>query len=255
MKSILLGIGLTSAGFVHAATIAFQSPVTSISDTSPLDAPLSFAGASLVQAVNFGSGTGSGAQSVVTANQTINFTAGTTTANALSGTATELFNTGVQGGVLLSPTTTGNTQFDNVLESDGWHSQTTDATRPLTLQIGGLTIGQTYVISIFSADARVASAGRTQQYFDTFSGGIFSGGSSASFSENTNTMVLGTFTADAATQSIFIHATDSVGTNDDTTVSGFTLYSVAAVPEPASGLLVVGVLGALILRRRKMAIL
>jgi hypothetical protein len=235
--------------FGVAATITFDTPVTSLSDTTSLDTPLSFAGATLVQAVNFGSGTGSGAQTVVTAQQTIAFTAGTISANAVSGTATTLFNSGAQGGVTLSPTTTGNTQFDNVLKSDGWHSQTTDATRPLTLQIGSLTIGQTYAVTLLSADARQAD--RFQQYFDTFSGGTFSGGSSASFNENTNTSVMGTFVADATTQLIYIHATDVVG-NADTTLSGFTLYSISAIPEPSTYAALAGVLtlGAAIIRRR-----
>ncbi len=243
---------LPALGF--AATITFDTPVTGVTGTTVLDTPLSFSGATLVQAVNFGSGAGSGAQTVVTASQTIAFTAGTISGNAVSGTATTLFNSGAQGGVLLSPATTGNTQFDNVLKSDGWHSQATDATRPLTLQIGGLTIGQSYVITLLSADGRASSAGRTQQYFDTFSGGVFSGGSSASFSQNTNGSVTGTFIADAATQHIFIRATDAIG-NADTTLSGFTLYSVAAIPEPASfasvaGLLALGAVGLRRSRRR-----
>ncbi len=244
----------TAAG-LNAATITFYSPVTGLNDTSSLDTPLSFSEATLVQAVNFGSGAGSGAQSVVTSSQTVAFTAGTISGNAVSGTATTLFNSGAQGGVLLSPTTTGNTQFDNVLKSDGWHSQNTDATRPLTLQIGNLTIGQTYVVTLFSADARVASAGRTQQYFDTFLDGVFSGGSSSSFSQNLNTSVMGTFVADATTQRVFIHATDAVGANDDTTLSGFTLYSVAAIPEPSSFAALAGLagLGFAASRRRRAA--
>jgi hypothetical protein len=252
VKTVLFGFTLAIASGAHAATITFQTPVTSISDTSVLDTPLSFTNATLVQAFNFGSGAGSGAQTVVTASQTINFAAGTTSTAAPSGTNTTLFQVGVQGGVLLSPTTTGNTEFDNVLKSDGWHNTNTDAT-PIVLQIGGLTIGQSYVISIFSADGRVASADRTQQYWDTFSGGVFSGNSSDSFSENTNAAVIATFTADATTQSIYVKATDAIG-NADTTISGFTLYSIAAVPEPQTcalaGIAFFGML--LVFRRRRM---
>jgi hypothetical protein len=253
VRTALFGVALTIAGGAHAATITFQTPVTSISDTSVLDTPLSFTNATLVQAFNFGSGTGSGAQTVTTASQTINFAAGTTSTLAPSGTSTTLFQVGTQGGILLSPATTGNTQFDNVLMSDGWHNTNTDAT-PIVLQIGGLTIGQSYVVTIFSADGRASSAGRTQQYWDTFSGGVFSGNSSDSFSQNTNAAVLATFTADATTQSIYVKATDSAGTADDTTISGFTLYSIAAVPEPQTcalaGIAFFGML--LVFRRRRM---
>jgi hypothetical protein len=250
VKTALFGFALAIAGGAHAATITFQTAVTSISNTSVLDTPLSFTDAALVQAFNFGSAAGSGAQTVVTAQQTINFAAGTTSTGAPTGTNTTLFQVGVQGGVLLSPTTTGNTEFDNVLKSDGWHNTNTDAT-PIVLQIGGLTIGQTYVVSIFSADGRATSADRTQQYWDTFSGGVFSGNSSDSFSENTNAAVLGTFTADATTQSIYVKATDVVG-NADTTISGFTLYSIAAVPEPRTCALAgIALFGALLVFRRR----
>jgi hypothetical protein len=248
-KAAAFGLGLLVAGYSHAATLTFQTPVTSLSDTSVLDIPLSLTDATLVQAFNFGSGTGSGAQSVVTGSQTIDFLAGTTSAAAPSGSATTLFQVGTQGGVLLSPATTGNTQFDNVLMSDGWHNTPDDGT-PIVLQLGGLTIGQSYVISIFSADGRAGSADRTQQYWDTFSGGVFSGNSSDSFSENTNTAVLATFTADATTQSIYVQATDVVG-NADTTISGFTLYSYTAVPEPTTYALLLGGVGVVALARRR----
>jgi hypothetical protein len=63
---------------------------------------------------------------------------------------------------------------------------------------------------------------------------------------------MGIFMADATTQRIYIHATDAVGTNDDTTLSGFTLYSYTAIPEPSTYAALAGViaLGAVALRRR-----
>lgn len=229
-----LSTSLITLASAQAATIAFDAPFLIINDTALDVVPLTYPGATIAQAVNFGSGAGSGAQSVVTGGaQTVNFTAGTTSGAAASGTATTLFQVGTQGGVLLSPTTTGDTQFDNVLKSDGWASTGNNAT-PITLQIGGLTIGQTYVVSLFSADGR--STDRAQQYFDTFSAGTFSGGSSSAFSQNPSTMVTGTFTADAGFQRIYIQETDGVG-GDDTTLSAFTLY---AIPEPSSALLVAG---------------
>ncbi len=49
-------------------------------------------------------------------------------------------------------------------------------------------------------------------------------------------MTIATFTADAVYQDIFIQETDAIG-NDDTNLSGFTLY---AIPEPSIALLLTG---------------
>ena len=242
-----LAVSLMTAACAQAATITFQTPVT-ITDDTVLDAPLSYAGATLVQSVTYG-GT---AQSVATTGgQTINFALGAVdggTDMPGSSTTTILYNVGTQSSSALFPGTTGDTAFDAVLRSDGWHNNASDAVRPAALRLGGLTIGTTYVVSLFTADARAGSAGRAQQYYDTFSGGVFSGGSSASISQNPAIMVMGTFTASAAVQDIFIMESDAVG-NDDTHLAGFTLYSI---PEPSSALLIAGagLLGGLRRRRR-----
>ena len=105
----------------------------------------------------------------------------------------------------------------------------------------------TYLVSLFSVDQRAGSAGRSQAYWDTFSAGVFSGGTSGSFSENTPIMTMFTFTADANFQDIFIEETDNIG-NADTNLSAFTLY---AVPEPSSTALAAGAAMLALLRRRR----
>ena len=80
-----------------------------------------------------------------------------------------------------------------------------------------------------------------------FSGGAFSGGTSGSFSQNTPTMTMFTFTADAEFQDIFIEETDDLG-NADTNLAAFTLY---AIPEPSSAALVGGMGLLALLRRRR----
>lgn len=248
MKSSLALLAATTLG-ANAATISFVSNTT-ITDDTALDAPLVLhPTATLAQAVNYGSG----AQTVnTTGGQTIIFTSGgvTATANmpAPASSITTVYNAGTQAASanLLQPGTTGDTQFDAVLDGGAWHNKTSDATQPMTLRIGSLTVGQTYLVSLFSVDQRAASAGRAQAYWDTFNGGVFSGGTSGGFSQNTPTMTMFTFTADADFQDIFIEETDNSG-NADTNLGAFTLY---AIPEPSSAALV-GSLGVLALLRRR----
>ena len=202
--------------------------------------------ATLAQAVTFG---GSAQTVATTGGQTISFTllatATSTDMPAAASGSTAMYNVGFQSNGALFAGTTGDTQFDAVLDSGAWHNNGSDATRPLTLRIGNLTVGQTYLVSLFSADAR--SSDRSQAYWDTFSGGTFSGGTSGSFSQNPGTMTMFTFTAGAGFQDIFVEETDNIG-NADTNLAAFTLY---AVPEPSSAVLVGGVGLLSLLRRRR----
>jgi hypothetical protein len=139
-----------------------------------------------------------------------------------------------------------------VLDGNGWHDDVSDATQPLTLRIGGLTIGTSYVISLFTSDDRAGdSTTRTQRYWDSFSSPTFSGGSSTSFPQFEPTMVMGTFTATATVQDIFVQETDGIG-NDDTHLSAFTLYSYT-IPEPGTFAMLLGGFGILTMLRRRRA--
>ncbi len=246
-----MAVGL-AAGSTQASTIITWQAPASVTSTSILDAiPTAYSGATLDQSVYYGSD--SSTYSVTTPKpQAISFTKGTWSGAAPSGSATELFYTGVQKltpGTGTSSPNTGNTSFDNVLENNGWASSA-HSSEPQTLQIGGLTIGDTYAVQLFAFDGRSSSSGRTEQYSDG------SGDLSASFSTYTNPKsVIGTFTATAATLDIPILQTTTGVSTWDTTVSAFTLYSVpASVPEPATlGLVAVGGLGLLTLRRRTRA--
>ena len=243
--------GLATAASQAATIITWQAPA-SVTSTSILDAiPTADSGATLDQSVYYGSD--STTYTVTTPKpQTISFTKGTWSGGAPSGSATELFYTGVQklvpGTGVLSPNT-GNASFDNVLENNGWASSA-HSSEPQTLQIGGLTVGDTYAVQLFAFDGRSSSSARAEQYSDP------SGDLSTSFSTYTNPKsVIGTFTATTATLDIPILQTTTGVTSWDTTISAFTLYSVpATVPEPATlGLLAVGSLGLLTLRRRTRA--
>ncbi len=232
---------------INAATISHISNTTITSD-AVLDQPLVlFPGATFEQAATFGGS----AQTVNTpGGQAITFALGATDNDenmpAAPSSSTTIYNGVGQGpNNALFPGTTGDTQFDTVLRTNAWHNDGSDAVQPLGLRVAGLTIGQDYVISLFSADARQAD--RDQAYWDTFSAGTFSGGTSGSFSQTSATMSMFTFTADAGFQDIFVQATDIVG-NADTHLAGFTLYSV---PEPTTSALAAGGLLLLGLRRRR----
>lgn len=238
---------LLAATAVHAraATLAFVSNSTVTSD-SALDAPLVLhPTATLAQAVTLG---GSAQTVATTGGQTISFALLSTATNAdmpaAASGSTAMYNAGFQSNGTLFAGTTGDTQFDAVLDSGAWHNNGSDAIRPLTLRIGNLIVGQTYLVSLFSADAR--SSDRSQAYWGAF-GGTFSGGTSGSFSQNPGTMTMFTFTADAAFQDIFVEETDNIG-NADTNLAAFTLY---AVPEPSGSALAAGAGMLLLLRRRR----
>lgn len=233
--------GMTSLAVIAAAFMAassYASPVTFqnsvvITDTSALDAPLVFSGATLSLAVNFGSG----AQSVSTiGGQTINFAAGTTSFSTPSGTVTTLFSAGGENNAGLCTLDTGSAAFNSVLQSQGWASSG-NSTIPATLRIGGLTLGTSYVVELLASDMRGGSVGRSERYNDV---ATYTGNQSDSFSTELPAYVLATFTADSSGfQDIFIEDTRAVHPPWDTSLAGFTLYT--AVPEPGTcALLLVG---------------
>ena len=219
-------------------SITWQSPST-VTRTAALDAiPGLYSGATLVQAVGWGD---PATETVVTTGgQTISYVVGANTFSAPSGTGTELFFTGTQSGSSLYNGTTGNTALNTVLESDGWAGSGT-GTEPQTVQIGGLTPGTLYAVQLLAVDTRGSSSARTEQYQDNPVSG--SGDDSASFSTTAATSVIGTFTANAVDEDIYLIQTTPGVTSWDTTVSAFTLY---AVPEPGTCALALGGLGMLL---------
>ena len=246
MKTAWLLASVMMVASTHAALITFSGPVSAM-NTSVLDTEW-LAGGTFVS----GSTYGSGAKSFTTAGgQNIVLDGGSLLGSVDMPAATPSGTSGAYNGTgqWANAYLVGSTdvlQWTDALKGNLYHNNASDATRPLTLHLAGLTIGQEYSVSLFSADARYTD--RTQAYASTFSEGTF-GGTSASFSQNPAYKVTGTFIADAVTQDIFIQETDGIG-NDDTTLSAYALY---AVPEPAT-LGLVGLFGAglFFVRRRLM---
>jgi hypothetical protein len=235
---VCLGTAVFTLASAHAATVVF-GPATSFSSASVLDTPYN-AGYTFVSAMNIGDV----AKTFNTPGGTsITFAAGTGAADlgdvnmpAGSNITTGYYNGNAQFNAGIFAGGTGITAFDDILRSNAWHTNASDSTRPLTLRLTGLTIGETYSFYLYSVDARAGSAGRAQAYWDGFSSPTFTGNTSGSFTQTSANVVQGTFTADATFQSVYIQETDGVG-NDDTHISAFTLY---AVPEPSSAFLLTG---------------
>lgn len=236
----LAGLAIIAATAIsaHAATVVFD-PATTFSSASVLDTPY-VAGYTYVSAMNVGDS----AKTFNTPGGTsITFAAGTGAADlgdtnmpTVASATTGYYNGSAQWNFGSFPGTTGITAFDDILRGNAWHTNSSDATQPLTLRLTGLTIGETYAVYLYSVDARAGSAGRAQAYWDGFSSPSFTGNTSGSFAQDSAQMVQGMFTADAAFQDVFIQETDGVG-NDDTHLAAFTLYSI---PEPSSAFLLTG---------------
>jgi hypothetical protein len=235
------------SGFSQNAAITWLTPTTINSAGELDDIPNLYPGATLLQAGDWD--LPANPEVVNTpGGQTISFADAAHSGSAASGTATELFFTGVQTGSTLYNGNTGNAAFNTVLQSDGWASGNGPAS-PQNLQIGGLTPGTLYAVQMLASDTRSTSASRTEQYQDNPTAG--SGDDSASFGTASAVSVIGTFTATATDEEVYVIDTiPGAGPGAwDTTLSGFTVY---AVPEPGTCALALGGLGMLLgLRARR----
>jgi hypothetical protein len=204
------------------SAVNFETPTT-FTDTSVLDLPLSLSGytdVTFAQAQNFGDNNN---KTVVTlGGQSIFFTDSSEFNSAPTGTASAVFYGAGEWNAGLFAGDTGSIQFNDILDGQSWATQ--QPANRQTVRIGGLTIGETYIVQLLFSDMRGGSSGRTQSLADAISG---------------------------ATHDIFIIS--GPGNLGDSTVAAFTLYSATAIPEPSSFAALAGAfaLTAVGLRRRR----
>lgn len=222
---LLAGISL-----VPAATVSWSAPqgITGDSDVSTTGI--------LVVAANF-------AGSATTING-VNFSAYSGTISGVSDTFD--LNPGSVFGFAATPYNTLSSTYQALVNSGRY----TDGATLETLNLTGLSIGQTYQVQFWVNDSRGASSGwsRTLQ---------ITAGTSTTLDYNVQNQggglgqyVLGSFTANATTQSFdLLGGHPSGSTSASTQLNGFQLRNITVAPEPS--VILLGGAGLLVLLRRK----
>lgn len=116
-----------------------------------------------------------------------------------------------------------------------------------------LTVGQKYQVQLFASDTRLAGniPTRTQYFHDGL------GNQSSTFVQSSFTSIIGTFTADATTQSLGIWASSNGIGGNNPILNAYVLRDITptenttSVPEPTSTLAVLGVVGTGLLASRR----
>ncbi len=232
-KTIWLAAPVMLSVSIQAAMVTFDAPVVA-TNTSVLDIQFNTPTAIFVEAGNVGD---SSSKTFTTAGgSNITFTAvpsslGNLDMPTAASSTSGFYNGGSQWNASIFTNATDAVEWGDVLRGNAWHNNSSDAVRPLTLRVANLTIGQPYSISLFAVDQRSGdSQTRAQAYSGGFSGGTFTNGISDSFSTTNAIMVIGTFTADATYQDIFIKETDGIG-NDDTTLAAYALFKIGSASD------------------------
>lgn len=234
---------LALAMSANAATVNWQTPVAITGDTDVVTTG-TLVGAFLP-----------GANALAT---TVNGVAFTTVnvQNAWSNTTTPALAFGSVATLAGAPGLYGFAQYESGTPSglstdytklfSGGVGPAASVTTTFTLTLNNLTIGQAYLFQTWVNDSRGSVAGGRTETLT--SGGSTSGtlaynvgasdGSAGSF-------VIGSFTADSATQAITYNA------NNFAQISAFQVREL--VPEPSSFMMVLGGIGAFVFRRRRIA--
>lgn len=156
------------------------------------------------------------------------------------------------GGTVFFSGDTGDATL-NALLNDADINNTGGVSGSSTLSLTGLTSGQQYLVQLFMVDDRygnVQNAGGLDPRLVSVDGSP-----DINYTRTAATSLVGTFTADAATQTVTIAST-AAGASGPSYVVMVNAYQVRTIPEPASGVLLLLGCGALLMlprRRRKCA--
>lgn len=217
-KAALVAATVSTAGFASAAPITWSGPIDNAT-SGPVN------NGSVVEAVNVG-----GPAATING---ISFLAG----DAADPAGSDVF-TALGAGNSGSGAPSGATPaFATVLDSHRWANGAGAATVTFT----GLSIGTEYSIQTAMVDIRGCCSGRTK-----FLGDTDGGTDSATFARGDNVSFIGTFTADATSQSLTVN----VGAGSTDPGLSYYVLSEGVVPEPSS-LALLGLSGLFVARRRR----
>ncbi len=224
--ALLVCILFGTVSVLPASTVTWTAGPTTVTDEVDIDLT-----GTLVHAGHWG---GSGDRSVTVGLDSILFEDRST---AWDGEASATAGGEYGNGSCFNATgTTVGADFEFVLDGFAY-----DGANPKIVTLGSLSIGQEYQIQLFTSDDR-GSGSRTQEWSDNATNG--SGNETATFRHDDSAFVIGTFTADAATQSVF-------GRGVAQSQNIVNAYVLRAIPEPGSLLLIVSGLFVCLLRRRR----
>jgi hypothetical protein len=138
-------------------------------------------------------------------------------AAGIPGLLTHSFSSGPNFGAAAFPGGTGSTGLDNLLNSHSWHPGN-PVTAMVTLE--GLTIGAPYQVQVIGAgDTRACCAARTYEPDD----GLGNFGTGATIQRGMFQSIVGTFTADATTQTFQWRSLNDAAGNNDPSMSGLVV--------------------------------